>query len=118
VAPHRLARLSYKQRLEELEQDLDDATSMADEARVARLEHEREHLVAEITRAYGLGGRARTVGDPVERARKAVSMRIATAIKAIAATNPDLARHLDRSIVTGRYCSYQPETNTRWRVSL
>lgn len=112
------ARRAYKQRLDELEQDLDEATSMADEARVARLEHEREHLVAEITRAYGLGGRARTAGDPVERARKAVGMRFATAIKAIAATSPDLARHLDRSIVTGQYCSYQPETDTKWRVSL
>ena len=90
---------------------------MADEARVARLEHERDLLVTEITRAYGLGGRRRAAGDPVERARKAVGMRIATAIRAIAATDPELARHLDRSIVTGRYCSYQPETDTRWRVS-
>jgi hypothetical protein len=44
-------------------------------------------------------------------------MRIATAIRAVAASDSELARHLDRSIVTGRYCSYQPETNTRWRVS-
>lgn len=44
-------------------------------------------------------------------------MRITTAIGAIAAANPDLARHLDRSIVTGRYCSDQPETNTSWRVN-
>lgn len=112
------ARRAYKQRLEELEDDLNDATTMADEGRVARLEHERDLLVAEITHAYGLGGRPRTAGDPVERARKAVGMRITTAIRAIDATDPDLARHLDRSIVTGRYCSYQPETDTRWRVSL
>ena len=112
------ARRAYKQRLEELEDDLDEATAMADEGRVTRLEHERELLVAEITRAYGLGGRPRTAGDPVERARKAVGMRIATAIRTIAATDPALAWHLDRSIVTGRYCSYQPETATRWRVSL
>jgi hypothetical protein len=112
------ARRAYKQRLEELEDDLGEAMSMADEARIVRLEHERELVVAEITRAYGLGGRARTMGDPVERARKAVGMRIATAIKAIAATDAGLARHLDRSIVTGRYCSYQPATDTTWRISL
>jgi hypothetical protein len=110
------ARQAYKQRLEELEDDLNDAAAMADDGRVARLEHERDLLVTEITRAYGLGGRPRTVGDPTERARKAVGMRIATAIRAIAATDPDLARHLDRSIVTGRYCSYQPETDTEWQV--
>jgi hypothetical protein len=45
-------------------------------------------------------------------------MRIATAIRAVAASDPPLARHLDRSIVTGRYCSYQPDTNTTWRVSM
>lgn len=112
------ARRAYKKRLEELERDLDDATSMADHAGVELLEQEREHLVAEITRAYGLGGRARTAGDPAERARNAVGMRIATAIKAIATTAPDLARHLDRSIITGRYCSYQPETDATWEVSL
>jgi hypothetical protein len=112
------ARRAYKERLEELEDDLAEATSMADEARVAGLEHERDALVTEITRAYGLGGRPRVTGDPGERARKAVGMRIATAIRAIAASDPQLARHLDRSIVTGRYCSYQPDTNTTWRVSM
>jgi hypothetical protein len=112
------ARRAYKQRLGDLEDDLNEATSMADDGRVARLEHERDLLVTEITRAYGLGGRPRTVGDPAERARKAVGMRIATAIRAIAATDPELARHLDRSIVTGRYCSYQPEIDTTWRVSI
>jgi hypothetical protein len=111
------ARRAYKRRLEEVEDDLDEATSMSDEARVAQLEHERDLLVAEVTRAYGLGNRPRTVGDPAERARKAVGMRITTALKAIALTDAELARHLDRSLVTGRYCSYQPETNTRWQVS-
>ena len=111
------ARRAYKRRLEELEADLDEASAMADQGWVARLEHERDLLVTEITRAYGPGGRARTVGDPAERARKAVGMRIATAIRAIADTAPDLARHLDRSILTGRYCSYRPETETSWTIS-
>jgi len=111
------ARRAYKRHLEELEDDLAEAADMSDEARVAQLERERELVVAELTRAYGLGGRPRTVGDPVERARKAVGMRIATALRAIAAAHPDLARHLDRSLVTGRYCSYQPETDITWSVS-
>jgi hypothetical protein len=108
---------AYKQRIRDLDEDIEEATSTSDEARVARLENERELLVTEISRAYGLGDRPRTAGDPVERARKAVGMRIATAIRAIAASDPDLARHLDRSIVTGRYCSYQPETDATWDVS-
>ncbi|MEZ5143011.1 MAG: hypothetical protein R2726_10905 [Acidimicrobiales bacterium] len=43
-------------------------------------------------------------------------MRIGTAIRAIAASDPSLARYLQRSIVTGRYCSYQPEAKATWRV--
>jgi hypothetical protein len=111
------AKRAYQQRLQDLEEDIEEATSRSDEARVARLENERELLVREISRAYGLGERPRSAGDPVERARKAVGMRIATAIRAIAASDPDLARHLDRSILTGRYCSYQPETDATWDVS-
>jgi hypothetical protein len=111
------AKRAYQRRLRDLEEEIDDATTMADDARVARLEHERDLVVSEISRAYGLGGRPRTVADPAERARKAVGMRIATALRAIAAADVDLGRHLDHSIVTGRYCSYQPETETRWEVS-
>jgi hypothetical protein len=111
------ARRAYKRRLDDLEAELDEATAMADDVRAGRLAHERDALVAELARAFGLGGRTRAAGDPVERARKAVGMRIATAIRAIASAHPDLGRHLDRSIVTGRYCSYQPEADTRWQVS-
>lgn len=111
------ATRAYRERLREIEDDLDEATAMADEARVARLRQERDLLVAELARAYGLGGRARTAADPVERARKAVSMRIATALRAMTAADPALGRHLDRSIVTGRYCSYRPETDTTWHVT-
>ena len=112
------AKRAYKRRLEELADDLAEAADTSNEARIAWLEHERELLISELSRAYGLGGRARTVGDPVERARKAVGMRIGTAVRAIAAVHPHLGRHLDRSLVTGRYCSYQPETDAKWRVDL
>jgi tetratricopeptide (TPR) repeat protein len=110
------ARRAYQQRLRDLDEDIDDASAAADEGRLALLERERDLLVAELSRAYGIGGRARTVGDPTERARKAVGMRIATAIRAVAAVHPQLARHLERSLVTGRYCSYRPESPTTWTV--
>ncbi|MGH9155959.1 MAG: ATP-binding protein [Acidimicrobiales bacterium] len=112
------ARRSYQQRLRDLDDDLDEATAAADEGRMARLEHERDLLIAELSRAYGIGGRPRSDGDPTERARKAVSMRIATAIRAIAAVHPQLGRHLERSVVTGQYCSYRPESPTTWTTRI
>ncbi|MGH9154507.1 MAG: hypothetical protein ACRD1K_01315 [Acidimicrobiales bacterium] len=112
------ARRAYQQRLRDVDEDIDDASAAADEGRVAVLEHERDLLIAELSRAYGIGGRARSSGDPAERARKAVSMRIATAIRAITAVHPQLARHLERSVVTGQYCSYRPESPTTWTTRI
>lgn len=111
------ARRAYRRRLEELEVDLVDAADRFDDVRLARLEHERDLLIAEIAGAYGLGGQPRSTGASAERARKAVGMRIATAVKAIAAVHPQLGRHLDRSLVTGRYCSYRPEADVTWSVN-
>jgi hypothetical protein len=80
------------------------------------LGREQEFLAAELAGALGLGGRARLEADPVERARKAVSMRIRTALKAIGEVNPGLARHLARSVATGRLCAYHPEQPVTWRM--
>jgi hypothetical protein len=110
------ARRAYQQRLRDLDEDLDEAAAAADEARLARLEHERDLLLGELSRAYGIDGRPRAAGDSGERARKAVGMRVATAIRAVAAVHPQLGRHLRHSVVTGRYCSYRPESPTAWVV--
>ena len=74
-----------------------------------------ETLAAE-TKRLGLGGRARTTGDQGERARKAVTMRVGTALKAIAEVHTALARHLRASVATGRFCAYQPEDPVDWET--
>ena len=57
-----------------------------------------------------------STGDRAERARKAVTMRIATAQKAIAEAHPELAQHLRLSVSTGRFCCYRPERPVTWRT--
>jgi hypothetical protein len=47
-------------------------------------------LVAELAHAAGLGGRARRLGDPGERARSAVTARIRDTIRRIAERHPAL----------------------------
>ncbi|HLJ06969.1 MAG TPA: hypothetical protein VKX24_00405 [Acidimicrobiia bacterium] len=44
-------------------------------------------------------------------------MRISTAVKAIDAVHPDLARHLRLSVSTGRFCAYRPERPTTWTTT-
>jgi hypothetical protein len=108
------ARTAYKRRLTELEGDIAEADRDGDSQLARELIEERDFVVRELAAAYGLGGRARTTGDPAERARKAVAMRIATAIKAIREVHPALARHLELSVSTGRFCVYHPEEAVTW----
>jgi hypothetical protein len=58
----------------------------------------------------------RVGGDPAERARKAVTMRIRAALKAMDLVHPELARHLRHSVTTGRACCYRPERDVVWRL--
>ena len=67
-----------------------------------------EALETELLCATGLGGRARRQPGTSERARKAVSNRIRSAIRLIRRVHPELGDHLDRSIQTGRRCRYSP----------
>jgi hypothetical protein len=108
------ARAAYKARLAELEEDIAAAEADADRGRAERLRAERDFLAVELGAALGLAGRSRTGGDRAERARKAVTMRIGTAVKAIEAVHPDLARHLRLAVSTGRFCVYRPERPTTW----
>jgi hypothetical protein len=78
---------------------------------------EHAAVEAELVRAFGLDGRARRDGHPVERARKAVYNRIRAALATIEAEHPALARHLERSVTTGTYCAYRPDREVAWRLA-
>ncbi len=109
------ARAAYKRRLLDLEDEIDTAAHDSDLGRLASLRTEREFLAAELAAALGLGGRPRLSGDQSERARKAVAMRIGTALKAIDGGHPELARHLRNSVSTGRFCRYLPDQDLSWQ---
>jgi TolB-like protein len=102
----------YKQRLAEIDAELEENPDNED--RATELDEERERIIAEIRRSTGLGGRGRSTGGAAERARTAVTWRIRHAIKKIEAEHPNLGRHLRHSIRTGSFCSYQPEKPVEW----
>jgi tetratricopeptide (TPR) repeat protein len=110
------ARNAYRARLVDLQEDLDDAEASGDAERGARARMEMELLAEELTAAYGLGGRARKVGDPVERARKAVAERMRASLARVSAAHGPLGRHLRNSIHTGVFCSYRPEAPIDWKL--
>ena len=93
---------------------MDDAAVQGDAKRQAQRSAERDALIAELKRATGLGGRTRRSGSPAEKARLNVTRTIRHAISELSTKAPDLAAHLDESIVTGVSCCYEPLTNIVW----
>lgn len=113
------AKASYRRRLAEVEADLAEAEDDHDDARIRLAQRDRDYLVAELTAAAGLGGRARTTGGTTERARTSVTRSLRYALARLTEVAPDLGAHLDRTIRTGSCCSYQPDPVARleWQVS-
>jgi hypothetical protein len=113
------ARAAYRHRLAELDRELAATRPGPDPERARRLERERAALGAEVERAAGLGGRSRPLGaSTVERARKAVTARIRDAVRRIGAAHPELGAHLDRSVITGTSCRYDPVDPLVWTLSV
>jgi predicted ATPase len=112
------ARREYQARIVELQTEIDDARAANDPVRAERAETELDRYVQQLSEAFGLGGRARATGSNSERARSAVTYRIRAAVKKIAEADPELGRHLDNTIRTGTWCSYQPEGETQWVLTM
>ncbi len=112
------ARVRYRHRLAELEAELDAADRAGDVDRAAVAERERHALLAELRRATGLGGRARTHTSEAERARVNATRALRTTIQRMEAAAPLAGLHLRRSLRTGQIFRYQPTPDgpVRWRL--
>jgi tetratricopeptide (TPR) repeat protein len=104
------AKQAYRRRLDEIGEDLEEARTMGDSERAAQADAEREFLVRELARAVGLGGRDRLAGSVSERARASVTKAVREAMARVREHNAPLGEHLDRTIRTGTYCAYLPDS--------
>ena len=111
------AKAAYRERVRDLQAEVDDARACADIARAERAEAELDFVVAELAAGLGFGRRDRTMTDETERARQAVRARLRYTLDRLERVHPALHRHLDRALVTGTFCSYQPERPTAWVTS-
>ena len=106
----RTALRQYRSRLKELAELAADAENNADAGRLEALGREKAALEREISRALGLGGRARQAGSTTERARVNVQRRLKDALERIAEASPELGASLSRQVRTGTYCSFHPRS--------
>lgn len=110
---------AYRRRLADIDEDADEADRDNDLERRAQLEVERQALLDELSRTTTVRGSARPFANhPAERARKAVTGRVRDAIRKLEAALPEMSAHLERNIVTGRYCRYRTDDTVRWHVDL
>src|SRR5438132_22070 len=105
----RTARQAFRDRIVELEADLNEADRFGDLERSALARAELDAVVDELTRATGLGGRDRRSASNSERARVAATRAIRSALERISQALPNLGRHLRHSVRTGTYCVYGPD---------
>jgi tetratricopeptide (TPR) repeat protein len=112
------AKAAYRRRLAEIDADLDQARADGDTERAAQADAERDFLIRELARAFGLSGVARRAGSASERARASVTRAIRHAMARVGKHHPELGEHLRRTIRTGTYCAYLPDRRSAaaWRV--
>lgn len=110
------ARRAYEARILDLQEELTEAEDAYDLGRAEQARVELDLVVDELAAAVGLGGRSRSTGGNVERARSAVTWRIRAAIKRVEQVHPALGAHLRVGVRTGAWCSYTPPDEVTWML--
>lgn len=112
------ARAAYRERIEALQEEIDEAEQWNDGARASRAQEELDILIHELAAASGLGGRSRSFTTDAERARVNATRAIRAAVAKIGEHDAELSWHLHRSLRTGMFCCYEPdrEAPVSWHV--
>jgi FMN phosphatase YigB (HAD superfamily) len=103
---------AYRQRIEELREELEEADRNNDAERASGAREELEYLIDEVARVTQPRGTPTKMRDETERARVNVTRTIKSAIQKISEQDQSLGHHLDHDIRTGTYCLYKPDPAT------
>jgi pimeloyl-ACP methyl ester carboxylesterase len=103
------AKRAYRERIAQLEAEIDEARRWNDPERAVRAEGELDALTRELARAVGLGGRDRRAASDSERARMSVTKAVRSAVRRLEDQHPELGRHLSLAVHTGTFCTYDPD---------
>lgn len=102
------AKSSYRDRLVEIREELEEAEGFNDVFRASKLREEMGILTNELARSLGLYGKNRLVLSDAERARVRVTLAVKGAIEKVSKHNSLIGWHLAASVRTGAFCSYRP----------
>jgi hypothetical protein len=102
------AKAEYRQRVSDLQEELEEAEAFNDPERASRARAELDFIEAQLSAAVGLGGRDRRVGGSAERARVNVTRAVKGTVDRIAEYDEALGHHLRTCVRTGMFCVYDP----------
>ena len=107
---------SYKQAVADLDREIQEAEHFKDSATTARLQEEREQILAQLKADIAPGGKSGKWASSPEKARSAVTHAIDTAVARIGQADPTLQRHLNNALQKGSFCSYKPDRSIPWNL--
>ena len=103
------ARRAYRDRLRELQVELDEARELGRADRVEAAQSEMDTLTRHLAAAVGIGGRSRRMGGAAERARQSVTKALRGVVKRLAEEHAALGHYLEATIRTGIACRFEPD---------
>jgi hypothetical protein len=101
------AQSEYKAEIMNFEREIANAERNNDFGKVEILRTQKAEVAEQLLRHTGLGGRSRTFSAASEKARKAVSNAITTALNRINQYSPKMKEHLKTRIVRGKLLSFR-----------
>jgi hypothetical protein len=104
---------AYRERVRELNEEIEEAERYRDTVRHERLCEQRAMLESEVASAVGLGRRLREDSD-TERLRVQVKNAVTRAVARVKKVHAELACHLTQSLHTGLFVSYEPPAPIPW----
>ena len=111
------ARAQYRQRVEALRSQIEEALERGADQRAMELQDELDAIVVQLAQDFGLGGTPRMASSAAQKARLNVTRAVRAATTKLTEALPGAGAALDRSIRTGLFCAYAPQSgDIRWVV--
>jgi len=108
--PHAAPPAGLRERLRELDEELEEAEALHDIERAARARRELQRIERDVAQRIGAGdvGASEDAAASAERARVNVTRALRATLKRISGRAPELGRYLDLSVTTGMSCTFAP----------
>jgi len=109
------ARIAYTRRLQELNEEIEDARKNNDLGNLAKHEADRDRILSEMKKAW-FRKRAKRSNSDLNRVRNSVCNAIRRAIRTVERYEPDGANHLTSSTSLGFSVIYNPADQVPWSL--